>query len=70
MKGKDNLTDTALKRLQKLDISKEVSQSDGLGLSVRARPSDSGELNNVSNRRQAYKPHKVSDWQLSRFVIG
>lgn len=48
MSGKGKLTDTALKRLQKQAITKEVSQSDGQGLSVRARPSDSGDLNNVS----------------------
>ncbi|MGI2172034.1 tyrosine-type recombinase/integrase [Shewanella sp. MF05960] len=48
MSGKGKLTDTALKRLQKQAITKEVSQSDGQGLSVRARPSGNDELNNVS----------------------
>lgn len=39
------LTDTALRRLQKIDISKDTTESDGKGLSVRVRPSKAGGKN-------------------------
>ncbi|MGI2000838.1 tyrosine-type recombinase/integrase [Shewanella frigidimarina] len=48
MSSKGKLTDTALKWLQKQNISKETSLSDGQGLSVRVRPSVNNELNSVS----------------------
>jgi len=48
MAGKDKLTNTALEKLLKEPITKTVTQSDGLGLSVRSRPSETNKQNNMN----------------------
>ncbi|MCL1091536.1 integrase arm-type DNA-binding domain-containing protein [Shewanella profunda] len=48
MAGKNKLTDTALKKLLSDNYVKAVTQSDGLGLSIRARPSKVNKQNNLN----------------------
>ncbi len=48
MAGKDKLNNTALDKLLKEPITKAVTQSDGLGLSVRVRPSKTDKQNNMN----------------------
>ncbi|MCW3172817.1 tyrosine-type recombinase/integrase [Shewanella subflava] len=48
MAGKDKLNNTALDKLLKESITKAVTHSDGLGLSVRVRPSKTDKQNNMN----------------------
>lgn len=48
MAGKDKLNNSVLEKLLKEAITKAVTQSDGLGLSVRVRPSTTEKQNNLN----------------------
>jgi integrase len=48
MAGKNKLTNTVLEKLLKEPLTKTVTQSDGLGLSIRSRPSETNKQNNLN----------------------